>query len=1221
MAGLPKNVNHLLLRSLDKGSVDEEVCGAVVDAISDNNALALPFLERLLSDCKHFKDSLAGSSSSETAASGSTNASSAITSSASTSATTPGSVGSSSSSRNAASMGVTGPGNGSGDIPSTPVVMSSDPSGAPILAREGSGKTAEAHQGGERSGVGGVANPNQLKEMEGSEKQQRQRASLVGGPSAAQFSSHQRESLGQIAITSGTGTRRSIVYSGIVGGGGLTQGDLVAGLSLTMGTSPSSASAGAVGGGDGGSGGGAGDHHQGTAAKSGGSMFFLSDKHMAVLVMYLERLMEVVADDSERCKAFTPWYSYMLYYLNSQNLATAKTLNEMLMLLMQKDSNLVNMALDFYFQNASPAYTSLLSGIGDMQVNHFLNKLNDFFVKPTYRLLALNLLISVGKQQGHFLHKIVNTNLFNSLLLCLKNDVNLITVSTACLALTMLLPHICASLTKKLLNTVFGIFCRLMMWEDTVAMYAKRAGTAQSIKITQDSLFSVEQNAWLVAEDKVTGHGKNVKASYEVNELLTKHLNNCSFMLFMHLYGMFPCNFFTFLRSKYLNPPQPNVNGEDVEYSHHRFEMKLHPYLSKVQLHPLLVTSSSDEEMNTARWRKQECHDTVAECTSLASRVEDLDYVLVNKSIRRFSNIWNPDVKQFEKLCDENESLSGVEHCAEAKSAVCEHIEEEDEDIVKGEKRNVHAPVSSLATSSPSAFVNLSTPISSPQHSRPSSPVSPATPRAASPRTSVVEEEGRQDVNFPNTSGYNTEEALSSISDFVVSQKNFYRDRRASFANQIQNIGKRFSSTGKPVSLRPTQESSSITSDSLQAILDLQLLLAKNLHTVGFQLMGKPSNSCPSSPGMGSSNTVVSPIGTAHSSRSGSLQSLNDSKLARPVETYEGEALFSKDVALLHRQILLLRNEVLFEQYLKEQLVQRVRRLHKEAVASVATESELQDMHNKLKMQTADYNRLQSAFVKQKVELMNIQDTHSKWEKELQSRLKKYKEDSKILCEENMSLKMENESQKISIETVSRDLEESKSNCFLIKSQLEDIRPRNDKLKSLESNIDNLVRDQLYWEQVQSRNVAEIADLKDTISETKKNNDLIVCSYEEELMFCRQTIKKQANKLEECYARIDQLEASLVTRDSSVKELKALIENIKSSSKAELLSVCDKYDSLKAVNMSLENRITDFYVERETLIRPRRITKDRSGISSSRKSSSPQVASPRPSSSRTSLAK
>ncbi|NWX48058.1 TSC1 protein, partial [Steatornis caripensis] len=127
----------------------------------------------------------------------------------------------------------------------------------------------------------------------------------------------------------------------------------------------------------------------------------------------------------------------------------------------------------------------------------------------------------------------------------LQTDTDVVVLTTGVLVLITMLPMIPQS-GKRYLHDFFGIFGRLSAW--------------------------CLQNP---------GH---------VAEIYLVHLHASVYALFHRLYGMYPCNFVSFLRSHY-------SMKENLE----TFEEVVKPMMEHVRIHPELVTGSKDHELDPRR--------------------------------------------------------------------------------------------------------------------------------------------------------------------------------------------------------------------------------------------------------------------------------------------------------------------------------------------------------------------------------------------------------------------------------------------------------------------------------------------------------------------------------------------------------------------------------------------------------------------------------------------
>uniref|UniRef100_A0AAY5EKB9 TSC complex subunit 1b n=1 Tax=Electrophorus electricus TaxID=8005 RepID=A0AAY5EKB9_ELEEL len=228
----------------------------------------------------------------------------------------------------------------------------------------------------------------------------------------------------------------------------------------------------------------------------------------------------------------------------------------------ERGSVLLNGLVDYFLETESTPVTHILCSVREPHDKHLFDKMNECMAKPACRLSTLTLLGHVVRKQPSWIHKIARYPLLLSLLRCLKMDTDAVVLITAVLVLVTLLPMI-PQAGKQHLYEVFDIFGRLAAW------------TLRN-----------------------PGH---------VSEVHVIHLHAGVYSLFHRLYGMYPCNFISYLRSHY--SMKENVDT---------FEEVVKPMLEHVRIHPELVTGTKDHELDPTRWKKFEIHDIVIECAKVS---------------------------------------------------------------------------------------------------------------------------------------------------------------------------------------------------------------------------------------------------------------------------------------------------------------------------------------------------------------------------------------------------------------------------------------------------------------------------------------------------------------------------------------------------------------------------------------------------------------------------
>ncbi|XP_072908452.1 TSC complex subunit 1b isoform X1 [Hemitrygon akajei] len=227
-----------------------------------------------------------------------------------------------------------------------------------------------------------------------------------------------------------------------------------------------------------------------------------------------------------------------------------------------RGSLLLNSLVDHYLENNSLAAVQILSAVQEPHDKHLLDRLNECMGKAATRLPAVILLGHVIRREPTWIHKLFRAPVLVSLLKCLKLETDIVFLTTGVLVLIILLPMI-PQAGKQYLLDFFEIFGRLAAW--------------------------------------------NLRNPGQISEVYLIHLHASVYALFHRLYGMYPCNFVSYLRSHY-------SMKENIEI----FEEVVKPMLEHVRIHPELVTGTKDYELDPIKWKRFETHDIVIECAKVS---------------------------------------------------------------------------------------------------------------------------------------------------------------------------------------------------------------------------------------------------------------------------------------------------------------------------------------------------------------------------------------------------------------------------------------------------------------------------------------------------------------------------------------------------------------------------------------------------------------------------
>ncbi|XP_055679805.1 hamartin [Lutzomyia longipalpis] len=223
-----------------------------------------------------------------------------------------------------------------------------------------------------------------------------------------------------------------------------------------------------------------------------------------------------------------------------------------------KESWLVHGMVDYFCQTNSIRIVEILVKVQNPHDQYIFDIIAQRL--KTNKIPALSMLSLIIPRHPTWLFKVTSHPLWKDLLELLKTERDIIPVFSALLCVITLMPML-PNQMKDFLPDLFDVFSHLASWNSQ-------------------------------------------------NRLPDEHLVHLQvgFYDFFHrLYGMFPCNFISFLQHEY------SGNKENSAIFTHTIK----PLLETVKMHPMLVTENRETETSKKRWHTLEPHDVVVECAKL----------------------------------------------------------------------------------------------------------------------------------------------------------------------------------------------------------------------------------------------------------------------------------------------------------------------------------------------------------------------------------------------------------------------------------------------------------------------------------------------------------------------------------------------------------------------------------------------------------------------------
>lgn len=252
----------------------------------------------------------------------------------------------------------------------------------------------------------------------------------------------------------------------------------------------------------------------------------------------------------------------ILTYITSNDAEVVKDLKNALQenLYSARASTLLDTLIDQYISTKSLRLVEILTGINDSHSIRLFEKLNEC-LKHGSNFEVGTLLFSVVRKQPSWLHKIVSTPLFATLLKSLKSEMDFIVLLNGIMTLASLLPCVPA-IMGPFLGDLFDIF--------------------------------IHGSALLLKPGRMP-------------DVCALHLHVGVYAFFQRYYSMYPNSFMGYMKSFCASG-----KGDIV------FRKIIQPMFEFVKFHPDLILHTPKSECSLEKWKVFQPHDVLAECQKIS---------------------------------------------------------------------------------------------------------------------------------------------------------------------------------------------------------------------------------------------------------------------------------------------------------------------------------------------------------------------------------------------------------------------------------------------------------------------------------------------------------------------------------------------------------------------------------------------------------------------------
>ncbi|KAI9276319.1 hypothetical protein BY458DRAFT_433843 [Sporodiniella umbellata] len=196
-------------------------------------------------------------------------------------------------------------------------------------------------------------------------------------------------------------------------------------------------------------------------------------------------------------------------------------------------------------------------------------------------------------------------------------------------------------------------------------------------------------------------------------------------------------------------------------------------------------------------------------------------------------------------------------------------------------------------------------------------------------------------------------------------------------------------------------------------------------------------------------------------------------------------------LAGLKREVLLLRNELNFELFLKQQHLQHIGRLHREHVLDSSVEAERQQLYNTTRMLRGQLNQTTLALEKLRAESALTKQKHIKWEDEQSGKLRGYREARKDWQNQMTQIEYQIEENKKQVKSQKEQLDLAKQHVLELENELQTLDPVLHKATENEHRVKQLTQQMLLWEKDTSHMEEQKRYIKELLSQWWSMEELV----------------------------------------------------------------------------------------------------------------------------------
>jgi DNA repair exonuclease SbcCD ATPase subunit len=252
------------------------------------------------------------------------------------------------------------------------------------------------------------------------------------------------------------------------------------------------------------------------------------------------------------------------------------------------------------------------------------------------------------------------------------------------------------------------------------------------------------------------------------------------------------------------------------------------------------------------------------------------------------------------------------------------------------------------------------------------------------------------------------------------------------------------------------------------------------------------------------------------------------------------------NIAYLHREIMLLKNDLNFERYLKQQHLSHIGKLRRMQVREATVEAETQNLINANKILKGKLEEAKNITAQTKRESEKSRAQSRKWEQDLTAKLRAIRQDQKKWTLESEHLRRDLEESKVTCEELKQLVVESEARESDSSQKLQSIKHELSGLEKLRADVDDLMA--RLRQQQASEQELERAKAREEVARTRTELLEMQLSARDDVL--AKTRQASAREIERLKAELE--DAVHDAQSRATKNFQAMLDSALAASRARL---------------------------------------------------------------------